>query len=79
MATQADIERDSGQGLIDNVLEGVEYVAVGIEVLAVVIIVVSIATATLTYVMLRFQRQFLLQDLQHLLQFRLLCRLLDLQ
>lgn len=57
MATQAEIERDSSHGLIDNVLEVVEYVAVGIEVLAVLIIVVSIAIATLTYVTLRFKRQ----------------------
>jgi uncharacterized membrane protein len=56
MSMQAEGERDSGHGLLDRVLEGIEYVAIGIEVLAVVIIVLSIGAATWKYAVVKFRQ-----------------------
>jgi uncharacterized membrane protein len=53
---QIENEREMGHGFFDDVLDVVEYVAIGIEVLAVVIIVASIVTATAKYVTVRFQQ-----------------------
>lgn len=47
----------TGHDLLDRVLDGVEYVAVSIEVLAIIIIVISIVTATWNYLARRFRNQ----------------------
>lgn len=49
-------EQRSSHDFLNEVLDGVEYVAIAIEVLAVVIIVVSIVAATVKYLTLRMQR-----------------------
>lgn len=50
-------QEPTGHDPIDRVLDGVEYVAVAIEILAIVIIVISIVAATWTYLQRRLRRQ----------------------
>lgn len=50
-------QETAGPKVLDRVLDGVEYVAVAIEVLAIVIIVISIVSATWQYLDRRLRRQ----------------------
>jgi uncharacterized membrane protein len=50
MALLALVQGDSGSDRIDGILHVIEYVALAVEILAVVVIVVAIARATVRYV-----------------------------
>lgn len=57
MSLIQEVEQErTSHDLLNSVLDGIEYVAIGIEVLAVVIIVVSIVGATYRYLKVRLQR-----------------------
>lgn len=57
MVFQPAVVQPVTQGFLDGVLDWVEYVAIAIEVLAVVIIVTSIAVATVKYLAFRVQHR----------------------
>ena len=56
MLSEVMVGQDVGHGWLGRVLDLVEYVSIGIEVLAVAIIVVSIVAATVKYLVLRVNR-----------------------